>query len=347
MNKRLYVKVFGDMAAYLGMFSNDFTYNDDTLHELMDGAQLHCLYLIQDFPEGCQANCAFCTQGRNSRNEKKESYLINNFLIKYPLKKIIGMIQDGFLEKRKIHRICFSAVYNEKTNENLLDIFKMIRAVTDVPLTACCIPDSKEVLSSIKEAGADRVVINYETSTEYLFEKLRGKYRNDSPYTWEKVNRSIDDALEIFGPSNVGSHLLIGVGETQLEALGFIQQLLDKKIRVSLFAFRPVPHTDLESHPQISHADYHKVQLGRYLMFTQRTRFENMHFGEDGSIADYGVDRATVEQVIASGKPFINFGGCPHCNRVHYDNNAKERYYNFPRPLQSGEIDIIKNEILG
>lgn len=96
MNDRSYVRVFGDMAAYLGMFSNDGDQLNGELEEIIDGAKLHCLYFIQDFPDGCQANCAFCVQGTHSKNTSKESYLINNSLVKYPLKKVVKLIEDGF-----------------------------------------------------------------------------------------------------------------------------------------------------------------------------------------------------------------------------------------------------------
>jgi biotin synthase-related radical SAM superfamily protein len=254
-------------------------------------------------------------------------------------------LQDGFLKKKALKRICFSAVYNENTNSNLLDIFKMIRSVSDVPITACCIPDSKDTIQAIKEAGADRVVINFETCTQELFEKHRGKLRENSPYTWEKVNYMVDSALEIFGENNVGSHLIIGLDETQEEALKFIQNLYDRKISVSLFAFKPVPNTDMENHPGVTYKHYHEVQLARYLIMQHKSSFDKMKFDSEGRIVHYGISRDELLQVISSGKPFRNMGGCPYCNRINYDNDAQERYYNYPRELRKEEIDIILSEI--
>jgi biotin synthase-related radical SAM superfamily protein len=346
MDNRLYVKVFGDLAAYQEMFPNEYRSIEPDFEKMMDSLVIRCLYLIQDFPDGCHANCAFCTQGLESRNKRKEAYLINKYLIKFPVKRLLKLIEEGFLERRKFERICYSAVYHPKTNENLIEVFKELRRVTDIPLTACCIPDSKKTLLAIKDAGADRVVINFEIASPELFEKYRGRQRKYSPYTWEKVDRTVNEALEVFGPSRVGTHLLIGIGETHAEALRFIQNQYDRKVNVSLFAFRPVVDTDLENHPEISHRDYHKVQIGRYLMLQNKVRFEDFKFNAAGEIIDYGIDKAAVIDLINSGKPFRNMGGCPHCNRVFYDNEYDERHYNYPRDPYPREIEIIRAELL-
>lgn len=228
-----------------------------------------------------------------------------------------------------------------------MEFINTIREVTSVPITACCIPDSRETLIAIKDAGADRVVINYEICTEELFEKYRGKLRENSPYSWEKVNRSVSEALEVFGAGKVGTHLIIGLGETQEEALRFIQELIDNKIDVSLFAFRPVPNTDLENHEQISYVDYHRVQAGRYLILKKKSRFEDMEFDSSGQITHFGVDDEILQAAINSGNPFENFGGCPYCNRINYDNDVNERCYSYPRKLRPSEIETIRTELLG
>lgn len=345
VGKRLFIKVFGDMAEYFGMFSDDYMKIDPEKEKILDGADLHCMYVCQDLSDGCNANCAYCTQAYNSKYPRKETFLINKYMIKYPMKKFIELIRDGFLEKKEIKRICFSALHNIQTKDNALEIFRLIRSVSAVPITACYIPDSKEVFYELKEAGVDRISVNYEVATEDLFEKYRGKYRENSPYSWAIMNQAIDDALEVFGHYNVGTHLLIGLGETQEQALREIQNIYDRKVDVSLFAFRPVPNTDLQDLQQIIHRDFHKVQLARYLMLKKVTRFENMKFNAGGEIIDYGIERHLLMELVNSGTPFRNSGGCPNCNRVYYETDVKQRYYNYPRDLYQHEIDIIKSEL--
>jgi len=345
MSKRQYVKIFSDMADYLGLISGDIDAVSLRNKDILDGAAMHCLYLVQDIEGGCEADCAYCTQSSSSKRNQKDSYLIDKSLLRYPLTKLISIIEKGLIEKRNIRRICFSSLHNKNSLEDALDVITQIRAVTDVPITALHIPEPKEGFEALKKAGADRIGVALEVAEEKLFEKIRGKERQNSPYSWDGVQKALDAAIDVFGKGNVGTHLLIGLGETQEEAARCMQDLYDRSVDVSLFSFCPAEGTDLENHERPTYQSYHAIQIVKLLMMTKTARFSDMSFDSDGNITDFGISEEEFDSILKSGKAFRNIGGCPDCNRIYYETSIHERYYNFPRDPKPCELEVVAAEL--
>lgn len=310
----------------------------------MEDINLSALYLMQHFHDGCHGNCAFCTQAKTNSIDKGKSYLVNRQLTRIPMDMILQNLKKGFIDKKGIERICLQTLYHGQTVENAIDTIQSIKSLSDVPISLCCIPVTREKLLRLKDTGLDTITINYECATEELFNKIRGKERN-GPYHWETVERSLNEAVEIFGKFNVGTHLQIGLGETHKEALSLIQNCYDRNIFVSLFAFCPIPGTTLENVLRIQHKDFHKIQLGKYLISNKIIKMTDMHFSSSGDIVGYGIDMDELMEIIDKGIAFMNMG-CSGCNRVFYETDPGQRHYSYPRNLYPDEIDIIKNEII-
>jgi biotin synthase len=107
-----------------------------------------------------------------------------------------------------------------------------------------------------------------------------------------------------------------------------------------LFAFTPVKGTELEKHPQPDMESYRRIQLGMYLIKKQKTSFNQMKFGENEEIIDFGVEREILIDTIKLGKPFET-SGCPFCNRPFYNESPGKELYNYPRELTEEEINEI------
>jgi lipoyl synthase len=348
-----YVNAFSAVAWILGIISNEIV---DTLEEAfamkvgnrnvdISGIRFSGLYLMQNLKGGCKANCAFCIQARDSSRERKEKMLLNLKLCRLPMPTLVRHISGGLLEKCGIERICLQTIFNPRTADNLLSLVTSLNSVTSIPITACCIPISKESMIRLKEAGLDMITINYEVATPELFYELRGPGRK-GPYTWEGTTEAIAHALDVFGALKVGSHLQVGLGETQRDVLSRIQELKDKQVWVSLFAFSPLPGTALQNRKdRISYGDYHRIQLGSYLIQNGRCEFDDFSFDANGRIVDYGIKEGELRELILSGIPFMN-RGCPGCNRVFFDNLPGERFYSYPRKPTAAEIACIAGEIL-
>lgn len=357
MEKQSYIKVFASLGIYFGLIpkcmvdennlkgatasqgEDDRLYSND-----LSGVDVSALYLMQHIDDGCIANCAFCIQAADNKHKRKKAFLVDKEMIRLPLNNLKQFLANS-TRAQEVRRICIQTIFNKKTVENLFELVSGIRQVSSTPITACCIPISKESMIKLKNAGLDHITINYETATPELFSKIRGKERK-GPYRWEVVGKALADALDVYGDYNVGSHLQIGLGETQEEALRFVQEQWNNKIIVSLFAFTPVEGTAMENATRSTYKYFHQVQLGSFLIRKGIVAVDGITFDSAGNITDYGIDEKQLIDFIESGIPFRN-AGCPDCNRVYYETNPGERSYSYPRPLSKNETETIKQEILG
>jgi biotin synthase len=262
-------------------------------------------------------------------------------MIRFPLRTIVEFLkQKGAL----FRRICIQTIFSEDSFPNLTRVVAELKKATNVPISADCIPYNEVQIKRLYTIGLDRITINYELATPKLFSKIRGKERN-GPYRWEDVTKSLANALRIFGPYRVASHLLVGIGETDLEALSHLQYLNDQRIVPSMLAFRPLRNTDLESIARISYPRYHTLQTAAYLIKNQIRDLCNMQFNKNGKLINFGLPKDLLLDIVRTGDPFVTHG-CPGCNRPYYTIDPGQRHYTYPRFPTAEEIRVIENELL-
>jgi biotin synthase-related radical SAM superfamily protein len=138
-----------------------------------------------------------------------------------------------------------------------------------------------------------------------------------------------------------GTHLIVGLGETEREMVQTIQWCVDSGVYPGLFAFTPIPGTLLEKCPQPSLSHYRRIQIAHFLITRGKTRFERMIFDGDGRLVDFSVSEEELRQVIRTGKPFVT-SGCPGCNRPYYNEKPGGPLYNYPRQPLPEEIAEIE-----
>ena len=97
---------------------------------------------------------------------------------------------------------------------------------------------NKDNLFEFKESGADRLGISIDCATKEIFEKYRGKFVN-GPHNWDKYWRCFEEAVPIFGKDRVGVHLIVGLGETEIEMINVIQRVRNYGGFTHLFSFFP------------------------------------------------------------------------------------------------------------
>jgi biotin synthase-related radical SAM superfamily protein len=153
----------------------------------------------------------------------------------------------------------------------------------------------------------------------------------------------LQDAVSIFGPGSVSTHLIVGLGETEQEMIGMIQKCVSINVFPALFAFTPVPGTQLDRKSQPSIERYRRVQIARSLILHEETTVERMSFTKAGELIDFGVEKERLKQVVQSGEPFLT-SGCPSCNRPYYNEKPRGPMYNFPRRLSEEELFEIKGQ---
>jgi biotin synthase-related radical SAM superfamily protein len=288
----------------------------------------------------CTANCLFCPQARTSRSKTELLSRVSwpAFATKHVLQRI------GNTPATKIGRVCIQALNYPEAFTHLVALVTALNKQATFPVSVSCQPQNSENTRRLKEAGAERIGIAIDAATEKLFNEVKGADAG-CPYTWEKQFRQLRQAVEVFGKGKVSTHLIIGLGETENNAVSLIQRCVDMDVSPALFAFTPVRGTALEMKPQPLIESYRRIQLARYLIVNGQARSEDMHFDSAECLMDYGVEKETLTYIVETGNPFLT-SGCSNCNRPFYNEKPSGPIYNYPRNLRREEISAIKRQLL-
>ena len=188
------------------------------------------------------------------------------------------------------------------------------------------------------------VGIALDGATPEIFERVKGKEVR-GPYNWSIHIQNLKEALIIFGEGNVTTHLIVGLGETEIAILKMIKKLHDLRIRVSLFAFMPIKGTTLENLSQPDLLKFRKIQLGRYLLVGSKRTLKDFTFNNFGEIVKFNLNEKELWQIISNSDAFLT-SGCPGCNRPYYTSKPSGPIYNYPRSFLTHEMDDILKSLI-
>ena len=297
-------------------------------------------YLMTHRNGRCTANCGFCPQARTSQSNAELLSRVTwpAFPTKTVLKKIGNAAEHG-----KIRRVCIQALNYPEVFTHLSALVTAIKNHATVPVSVSCQPLNAENTRRLAEAGADRIGIALDAATEKLFSEVKGATAN-GPYHWNQQFTQLREAVSLFGKGNVSTHLIVGLGETEKEAVNLIQQCADMGVLPALFAFTPIRGTALENKPQPLLASYRRIQLARYLITNGNASQSDMRFDANGKITSFGMKKQKLTRIAETGKPFLT-SGCPDCNRPFYNEKPSGPIYNYPRNIHQEEISGIKRQL--
>jgi biotin synthase-related radical SAM superfamily protein len=286
---------------------------------------------VMTYTEGsCIANCSFCAQARE--NEAKRDLLSRVIWPDYPLEDVFEGFRDPKLDV--LERICIQVINYPGFIEDTMYLTSVLKG-TGLPLSLDICPVDEADLVKFKEAGIERISIPLDAATPEIFNKIKGRDVN-GPYRWETHIETLKAAVNVFGMGNVGTNLIIGLGETEREAAELIQSNLEMGVRTILFAFTPLPHTRLEDLPQPEVDSYRRIQVVRHLMTKLLVSLKDIEFDDEGKISQInGVD---LIKELKDGVAFRTTG-CPGCNRPFYNERPSGPFYNYPRLLTEQEIE--------
>lgn len=296
-------------------------------------------YLMLYHQGKCIANCAFCSQARES---KAKSDRLSR--IQWPEFKIIQVIgKFKTLNKdNPIKRICIQALNYPDFYKDIFYIVKELKKVSNLPISLSCHPIKENQLDELNKAGIDRIGIPFDLATPELFFKIKGK-GNKGPYSWEKHLNYLEIGKRILGKNRITVHLIVGLGESEYEDVRFIQNFMDRGTITGLFAFTPIKGTKLENYPRPSIGHYRRIQLARYIIINSYGKLETMKFNDNNKLIDFGINEEQLHKLIEKGSPFQT-SGCPNCNRPYYNERPGKKLYNYPKlPLKEDLKEIIKD----
>jgi len=114
------------------------------------------------------------------------------------------------------------------------------------------------------------------------------------------------------------------MGETELEVLNLVQELVDLGGHSHMFCFFPEQGSLMDHLPATPRDQWRRVQLARYLIDYRGVRVEQMKFNELGQVEYYGIPDAELADVINAGIAFRT-SGCP--GKFQEDISACDRPY--------------------
>jgi len=117
--------------------------------------------------------------------------------------------------------------------EMMVDVVAGVReAMPGIPIGVEPNAVSLEALEMLRAAGADELKVNVQTATAKAFTKVCPGLDRD------EVFRCLRDSVEVFGPGNVCSNIIIGLGETDRQVLTCVERLAKMGVVANLRALR-------------------------------------------------------------------------------------------------------------
>ncbi|MEA4909676.1 MAG: radical SAM protein [Anaerolineaceae bacterium] len=314
-------------------------------------ADCDCINLIQNYPEGCYANCSYCGLARERPGLPEDNTFIRVAWPLYTTDLVVEKIAAREA-KSEVGRVCVSQVQDHRANRDLLDIVRRVRQrVPAVPIAALVSATllDEEKLYAIRDAGVDIVGIGLDGATEDVFDAVRGK-QTRSPHRWDEHWHIIRLARQIFGAYKVNCHIIIGLGETDQELFDLFFRLRDEQIAAYLFSFNPEPGTATQNLPRQPIHRHRRVQLVKHLIEHCELPPAALRYGADGNLVCLDAPAAMVNEAVDSGIPFMT-DGCPDrhgvmaCNRPYGSYRPGEEYRDYPfRPHQE-DVAIIRRQM--
>jgi biotin synthase len=297
---------------------------------------------IMTYKEGhCLANCGFCPQARSSKSSIEKLSRVNwpIFLFKDFLTRLKYLPFS-----KRFSRICIQTLNYQENFNDLIEIITQIKIHVDIPISVAIPPMAKEKLKELQLKGVQRVGIALDGATSRIFDNIKG-INVEGPYTWEEHFQKLREALEIFSPGFVSTHIIIGLGETEKDVIERIEELHNLNILVSLFAFTPIKGTIFENIAQPTIISFRKLQLGRFLIVDTEKNSKDFTFNRKGEVVNINISKKELKMMIDNTNAFLT-SGCPGCNRPYYTSKPSGPIYNYPRVLAENEkleiYDLLK-----
>lgn len=297
-------------------------------------------YLMTYRDGKCAGNCSFCPQARES---KSNTQLLSRVTWPaYPVADVVSALKKA-VEHKKIRRVCIQAINYPEVFADLEAVVRQIKQQMTVAVSVSCQPQNRSDIERLKLAGADRLGIALDAATQAIFDRVKGKDAGGC-YKWDNQFELFSLTKAVFGEDNVSTHVIVGLGETEKQAVEVIQHCENLGVLPALFAFTPVRGTALEHNLPPTLESYRRIQFARHLIVSGKANAAKMSFNDQGEITGFGVPSKVIDLVLNEGVAFRT-SGCPDCNRPYYNEKPSGPIYNYPNAPNKAERKKIREEL--
>jgi len=310
-----------------------------------------CINLLQNYPEGCYANCSYCGLARERPGVPEDNTFIRVAWPLYPT----DLVAEKIAEKEAttpVGRVCIAQVQDPRAYEDLIDMTLRIRRMAkEVPISALVSATTlnEERLYQIKEAGADIIGVGLDAASEEVFYQTRGKGAR-GPHQWDYHWQIVRAARQIYGPMKVNCHVIVGLGETDRDLVNLFFQLESEQIAAYLFSFNPEPGTVMQHVSRAPIYRLRRIQLVKYLIENRNLPGEAIEFDDQGNISQLNAPEITVDVAVESGFPFMT-NGCPDrdgkvaCNRPYGSYQPGQEFRDYPFQPNRDDLTVIRQQL--
>lgn len=277
--------------------------------------------------ERCLNSCLFCSQ--SGKSSASSSFLSRVAWPQFDFAEVLDKLNTAAIDGR-IKRICFQIVNAENSKKDALDIMGLI--IKNNINVQISVSTNILDLEFIEKAAsyADNVSIPLDAATKELYKINKGRGWNESWLALEHLAEKY--------PGKAATHLILGLGETEEEAITLLYLLHSKNINAGLFAFTPLKGTALSDAPAPELRYYRKIQLAYYLI--KLNALNNFEF-ENGALLWRQDIKKTLENDMKNKeykyKEAFMTSGCAFCTRPYYNERAGKVPYNYPSQLTDEE----------
>jgi len=315
------------------------------------GCGCGCINLLQNYPEGCFANCMYCGLARERPGIPEDNSFIRVSWPLYPTDLVAEKIAERE-ENGGVGRVCISQVQDHRANDDLIDMtLRVRRTAPEVPISALVSATllDEDKLVEIKETGVDIVGFGLDAASEEVFYNTRGRGAK-SPHDWDYHWQIVLAARKLFGSMNVNCHIIVGLGETDRDLVDLFYRLKSAQIAGYLFSFNPEPGTGLQQLDRAPIARWRRIQLVKYLIEEKDLPREAFAFDAAGYISRLEAPDILVDGAIADGTAFMT-DGCPDrqgelaCNRPYGSYRPGEAFRDYPFKPNHNDLVIIRKQM--
>ena len=264
----------------------------------------------------CMGDCAYCGQGRGAVGDHSHLSRIN-----WPEVGENQLVEAFITHPGVFQRVCFQTTASHGVLRRLLVLVPRIHEASGVPISVSYRVTKHEEADQLFDAGVQRIGVAIDCCSKRLHPQLRGG----------SLAESVTLVKDLAGryPGRISTHLIIGLGEEEMEAAELMLELHRAGVLVSLFAFSPVRGTRMEHRAPPALVSYRKLQLLLGLLDWQEQERFCVAYDARKSIHGLGLSEAQIRLFLGRHFVFVTHG-CPGCNRPFYTEVPGGTMFNFP-----------------
>ena len=281
---------------------------------------------------GCTFNCAFCAQAKDSSS--REDKLSRVSWPEYDLEEVLRALE---VHQDKYKRICFQVVNEAGFLKNLPKLIHEIKKRNkEVKIAINIRTQDMNLVDELISNGTDKIGLSIDIADSIKFKKIKGG-------DLEMFKTFVETAAKKYR-DKIATHLIVGMGETDIQLVGMMKDLHSLGVIIALFAFTQVKGAGLETLHSPSISRYRKIQVALHLI---RNNIPcNFAFSENHSIINYGIPEEKLFAILKDSNVFET-SGCSGCNRPYYNERAGgDALYNSPSKVEEQSFIVTFKSIL-